>query len=70
MPKNETGITDTGEQEFPLARKQRRGTSAWQADTQAAMGDGAFPADGARRSATNMGRPILTPAVRRRRGMR
>ena len=70
MPKGEIAETDTGEQEFPLARKQRRATSPGQSDALAASGDGTFPGDGQRRGATNMGRPMMLPAARRRRGMR
>lgn len=70
MGKNETGITDTGEQEDPLNRKVRRATGSWQNDAQAKSGDGVFAQDGQRSVATNYGRPALLPAARRRRGMR
>ncbi len=70
MPKQETGITDTGESENPLARKTRRTAVPWTADAQAATGDGLVTPDGARRLATNYGRPVMSPALRRRRGLR
>ena len=70
MSKNETGITDTGEQEFPLAQKQRRATSGHQNDAQAQMGDGVYQQDNARSTATNYGRPALRSAARKRMGMR
>ena len=70
MPKIETGITDTGEQENPLNRKARRTTVAWDADQQAASGDGLVEPVGARRTGTNYGRPVMGYAARRRKGMR
>ena len=70
MPKNETGISDTGESENPLNLKQRRTAYGHADDPQAAMGDGTFKADGFRKTSTNYGRPIMGPAMRRRRGMR
>lgn len=70
MPKNETGITDTGESENPLNLKRRRTTGSWQDDAQAEMGDGKYEVSGARKTATNYGRPAMLPAARKRLGMR
>jgi hypothetical protein len=66
VAKNETGITDTGEQPDPVNRKVRRTTSGWQSDTRAAIGDGMFPSDGTRRGQQ---RPVAM-SNRRRRGAR
>ena len=68
MPKQETGITDTGEQEEPLNRKVRRRATGWQQDRQAQIGDGEFAQQGVRRA--SLGAPMMLPAARRRRGMR
>lgn len=70
MPKAETGITDTGESENPLALKQRRTAVGHAEDMQAHMGDGMFEPVGARKTATNFGRPVMGTAARRRKGMR
>ena len=70
MPKNETGITDTGESENPLAQKRRRTATGWQNDQQAEMGDGKYEVSGARKIATNYGHPPMMPAARKRMGMR
>ena len=70
MPFNETGITDTGEQANPMNQKTRRAAVGWQGDQQSAMGDGKFAMTGARKTATNYGRPVMGPAARKRRGMR
>lgn len=48
MPKQETGITGTGEAADPLARKSRRAASSGPMDAQAMMGDGMMPSDGTR----------------------
>lgn len=50
MPKSETGITDTGEQGDPLARKARRMASSGPMDAQAHMADGVMPMDGSRKA--------------------
>lgn len=68
MPKQETGITDTGESEDPLNLKRRRASYGHQQDAQAAMGDGDFAMQGQRRN--TLGKPLMLPLVRRRRGMR
>ena len=70
MGKNETGITDTGESENPMALKQRRRAFSHDSDPQADMGDGKFEVSGARKIATNYGRPPMLPAARKRMGMR
>ena len=70
MGKNETGITDTGESENPMNLKRRRTTGSWEGDAQSEMGDGKFEVSGARKIATNFGKPAMLPAARKRLGMR
>lgn len=71
MPKNEGSSNYTGETGNPLVQRQRRTTTGWQTDAQAAQGDGQFQMDGARRgSQGGMGKPGMGYAARRKRGMR
>ena len=55
MPKQETGITDTGEQANPLNRKVRRVAFSWQNAPGAKMGDGTFGSDGTRKGLNRIG---------------
>lgn len=63
MPKDETGITDTGEQPDPVNRKVRRTTSSWASDSRAAYGDGQFTSDGVRA----VQRTVQSPVAAKRR---
>lgn len=72
MGRAETGITDTGERDDPLALKQRRTAVGWQQDAQAARGDGEFKIQGLRKAGGGVPYKGNTPEgiTGRRRGSR